>query len=436
MATERSSTLTADGRDLQRSAAAAPAAAAGDASVVRDVAVQAALIWLSTRAVLAFFTYFAVILDNPALRTGTLSTGIPSPVRLIDAWAQWDVPGLLNVARNGYTTPLFTVWFPLHPLLTRAVATVLGQAGRPVGGGWELSGLLVSNLALLGAFVALAVLTYRETGSRTAAWLAPLVLSAYPYAFFLSAPYADPLFLALALAAVLAARQGRWALAGGAAFLAALTRTTAVILVLPLVWELGRQCGWWVTGSWRGLRDVRAVVGRLPAAAAAGLAVPAGIGAYMAYLWITKGSPTVFLAAEKETWTRQLSPPWWTLLAQVHRLVREAPWSYWQLLLGIDLVLFLLMGLLTLLFARRLPFSFTLFMGGLLLLCVLWPPVGPGWPDLLTSTARYLTVSFPVFIGLARVVSGRPALGAAVLGGGAMVQAAIAAFYLSGGWIG
>ncbi len=421
-------------------ASARPSAEALVASPARSVALQAAFVWLGSRVALAFFTYFAVILNDPTLRVGTLSRGVQTPGQLIDAWARWDAAGLLWVARYGYTDTFHTAWFPLYPLLTRGVGLLLGQANKPVGPhiavGWAFSGLVVSNLAMLGAFIALALLTYRETGSRTAAWLAPLVLSAYPYAFFLSAPYADPMFLALAVAAILAARQRWWTVAAGAAYLAALTRNTAVILVLPLLWEYGRQQGWWNAQHWRDLRGIGPELRRLPRFISLAVAAPAGIATYMAYLWVTKGSPTLFAISEKQNWTRELSTPWWTLGTAFRRLLDQAPWSYWQLLLAVDLGLFLLIVLLTLLFVRRLPFSFSLYMVGLLVLCVLWPPHGPGWPDVLAGTARYLALSFPVFLGLAQVIDRRPAAGTLVLGTGLMVGAALTSFYLSYGWLG
>ncbi len=443
MAAQRSLPLAEERPKSARSepveAAARASAKTLAASSARSVALQAAMLWLSSRVALVFFTYFAVILNDPTLRIGTLSRGVQTPGQLIDAWARWDAAGLLWVARYGYTDAFHTAWFPLYPLLTRAVGLVLGQAAKPVGPhisvGWAFSGLIVSNLAMLGAFVALALLTYRETGSRTAAWLAPLVLAAYPFSFYLSAPYADGLFLALSLAALLAARQRWWALAAGAAYLAALTRNHAVLLVLPLLWEYGRQHGWWSAQHWRGRWSLGAELRRLPGFVGVGVAAPAGIATYMAYLWLTKGSPTLFAVAERQYWTRELSTPWWTLGTAFRRLLDQAPWSYWQLLMATDLGLLLLMAVLTLLLARRLPFSFSLYMVGLLVLCVLLPPHGAEWPDVLAGTARYLALAFPVFLGVAQAIDRRPAAITLVLGTGLMVGAALTTFYLSFGWL-
>jgi hypothetical protein len=166
------------------------------------------------------------------------------------------------------------------------------------------------------------------------------------------------------------------------------------------------------------------------------LAAPAGICTYMAYLWITRGNPMLFATAERKTWNRQLTGPWSTLEMQVQHLAAQAPWSYWQMLLSVDLGIFVLIAVLTAIFARRQPLSFSLYSVGLLATCVILPPLGPQWPDPMTSAARYLALSFPVFLGLAQVIDRRPALGTLVVGTGLMVEAALASFYLSNGWLG
>src|SRR5207244_4101387 len=62
-----------------------------------------------------------------------------------------------------------------------------------------------------------------------------LLLAFAPVAFFFSAPYTESLFLVLSVGAFLAARTGRWALAGLAAGAASGTRSTGALLLLPLL---------------------------------------------------------------------------------------------------------------------------------------------------------------------------------------------------------
>src|SRR5687767_8468695 len=73
--------------------------------------------------------------------------------------------------------------------------------------------------------------------------LTVLLVALFPTGFFLLAPYPEALFLALTVASLYLARQGRWWLAGLAGLLAALTRFQGAFLALPLAYEYLRQRG-------------------------------------------------------------------------------------------------------------------------------------------------------------------------------------------------
>jgi hypothetical protein len=88
-------------------------------------------------------------------------------------------------------------------------------------------------LALALALYALHRLTALETGSREVARLAVIVTAFAPMAFFFSAVYSESLYLALSVAVFWCARKGRWALTGALGALAAATRPTGVLLLVP-----------------------------------------------------------------------------------------------------------------------------------------------------------------------------------------------------------
>src|SRR5919202_251794 len=84
-------------------------------------------------------------------------------------------------------------------------------------------GVLISNLALLGALAVLyrlVRLDYGDTVATRTVWLFAL----FPTAFFFSAVYAEALFLLLTVASIYCARTDRWGRAAAFGFLAALTR--------------------------------------------------------------------------------------------------------------------------------------------------------------------------------------------------------------------
>src|SRR5204862_381589 len=106
-------------------------------------------------------------------------------------------------------------------------------------------GFADNAVALIGAtvisLVALAVglrLLHRLTAMELGAPVADatvLLLAFAPVAFFFSAPYTESVFLLASVGAFLAARSGRWALAGIAAAVASGTRSAGALLLLPLL---------------------------------------------------------------------------------------------------------------------------------------------------------------------------------------------------------
>lgn len=175
----------------------------------------------------------------------------------------WDAGIYDQVARVGYADLSTIRFFPLYPLVARALDPVLpGSTRVPL--------LIVANLAALGFAVVLHRLVMGETGdperARRAAWFACLA----PPAFVMVWGYAEPLFLLLSAAAFLALRRQRFAAAASLAALAALTRPLGVALAVPASVE-----------AWRGMRDAD-LRGRA-ARAIAMVAAPLGALAYL--LW-------------------------------------------------------------------------------------------------------------------------------------------------------
>src|SRR2546423_697290 len=91
----------------------------------------------------------------------------------------------------------------------------------------------IALAALLGAMTLLYRLVSLELG-RPLARPALLLLSVFPAAVYFGAPYAESLFLLLAVGAFYAGRTERWAWAGACAAGAAATRSAGVLLMLPL----------------------------------------------------------------------------------------------------------------------------------------------------------------------------------------------------------
>lgn len=407
---------------------------------VGSVALAAGAAWLAVHVGLVLLTYVGVVLDGDLPRTGVpgnphaFVVATVSPAQLLRAWAQWDAGWYLSISRNGYDSAQSTAFFPLFPMLTGALAAAVGPAGGVADARADtfriLAGLIVANLSSLAAFVAVALLAFHETGKRTVSLATVWLVAAYPFAFLLAAPFTEATFLACAALALLFARRGRWPLAALFAFLAGLSRTTGLILVLPLAWEFARQRGWTSARWWRQRRPpaMAEVLGFL----GVGAAVPLAFLAYIAYLAARFHDPLAFVHAQA-AWSRGLTPPWTTVNLIGSHLAAQPAWGYWQLLILLDLGLFIGFALVTVLAARRLPISLTLFSAGLLALSFASP--ARDYVDVLTGTDRFLTGAVPVFLVLAIWSDTRPNFQLGLLSTGFLLQAALAVFYLSGGWL-
>src|SRR5215204_745031 len=268
---------------------------AGAVAAVRDSeAFRAAWrVAVSTRAAVLLVAVFAALsfgpaagglarqnaetFDDPSL-THVLADPVLAPL------ARWDSVWYLRIADSGYgdSAPR-AAFFPLYPLLIRAVATPFGASE---------GALLVAAYALsLAAFVAALFLLHRLTElGRRLARPTLLLLAVFPAAVYFGAPYSESLFLLLAVGAFYAARSGHWAWAGTCAGLASGTRSAGLLLLIPLAML------WWSSRP------------RRPRDGAWLLLAPLGIAAYAAWLGLVEGDALRFLDVQ-EAWSRELKAP-------------------------------------------------------------------------------------------------------------------------------
>ena len=213
----------------------------------------------------------------------------------LSGWDHWDTGLFVKIARFGYrgypahySDHGVVAFFPGEPLLLHAVHWVVPS--------WIAAGLLISAVAGAVASVALARIAVLEAGG-VAGSRAPLYLALSPYAVFLFAGYSEALFLALALPAWLAARRGRWVLAGVLGAGAASVRVTGLFLAAALIVQ------WFVDpGGKRRRRDVLPLL--LP------LAVVAG---YAGYTRAITGDWLAWPHAQRDYWGRSFTAPWTAL---------------------------------------------------------------------------------------------------------------------------
>jgi Mannosyltransferase (PIG-V) len=393
--------------------------------------------------------------------------------------ARWDAAWYLVIAHYGYRPELgsFTssrdAFFPLYPLGVSALTHVGVQ---PV-----LAGVLVSLLAFAAALYGIHRLTTLELGSSLCrgsgdvARLTVLVTALAPMAFFFSAVYSESLYLALSVGVFLCARRGRWMWVGVLGALAAATRSAGIVLLAPALllylygpredgapafapggdepWHAGepRRNGRRLAGGrravpldWRTMRArARACVRpryRLRRDFLWLALMPAGLGAYMAYLWLAGGDALAPFHAQ-DVWQRHFAGPYlgvWDGIKAAFDGARQLLSGqrghvYFPIAGGspfitaghnLMLLAFLVVGLALLVAVlRMLPLAYGVYIIAALALPLSYPVA----PQPLMSLPRFLVVLFPLSMVIGAWLAARPRARAPVL----IVSAAMMMFFVA-----
>lgn len=326
------------------------------------------LVFLTTRIVLACLARWSTSL-LPVLHLNKIVLPAADPLarawQWTSPWFRFDARWYVDVAQHGYHygTPenSNTNFFPLYPLLIRAVQPLTA------GSAWA-AGLLVANACFLASLVLLwkwAKLRWPEE----VAFRALMLVAVFPFAFFFATPYAEPLFLMLAVAAFLFAEEDRWGWAVAAAALCVLSRPVGAAVVAGLV--------------------VMALQQRSPRRAAASAAALTPLALFAAYLWFQVGHPLAFTVAHSQGWV----PPHGGLLHTIQSQFATSlsPWD------RVDAAVTVLFAGSTVLVWKRLGPGYAAFVA-----------VGLALPLIhgLVCMERYVIVLFPVMASWATVRQG------------------------------
>ena len=290
------------------------------------------------------------------------------------AWANFDGQHYLSIAQKGGYGFGQQAFFPLYPLLIKAL-------GGAFGGGLaslNLAGLIISNSAFVVALVGLYKLLRLKFTERITRFTIILLL-VFPVSFYFGSVYTESLFLALVVWSFLLAKRGKWLYACILGGLAAATRVIGVLLLPVLFIELFQQ-------SKNKILDTRYLYLLL---------IPLGLLAYMYFLYQTYGDPLLFIRAlpgfgEQRSATPILLPQ--VFYRYIFKILPSVNFSYFPA--AFTTVLEFLVGggflLLAVLSFKRLSLSYSLF----LTLGYLVPTLSGSF----SSLPRYSLVLFPAFV--------------------------------------
>ena len=351
------------------------------------------------RQVIAVFVVTRIALLLTVIAAISLLSPAPCPIcrevstnPLLSALANWDGAAYLDIARSGYAhlDPSYAAYFPLYPLLM--------SVGGLFGGGdaYVVVGLLIANAACLAAAIALARLADDgATAQRAAAYL--LI---FPTTIYLSALYADSLFIALAIASALAARRSRPWSSGALAAAAALARPFGILAAIPLAVTLWQR------------RTA------LPRSTFLALGLPpAALAAWVVYLYSVTGDPLAVMHGYTSGFTPR--QPLQAFTDLLDPSVYGFPW----LVAGT----FALFVALTVVAWRRTEPALAAYATAMMLVI--------GAAGSLTSAMRYELSVYPAFVVLAALTA-RPAIRLAWTLASFVLALLLAGMYALSYWVG
>ncbi|HEY9608196.1 mannosyltransferase family protein [Allocoleopsis sp.] len=221
---------------------------------------------------------------------------IPKPS--LELFTHWDAAWFKQIIAQGYDYAADgkmhnIAFFPVFPLVVRAVMSL--------GFSVEIAGLLVNNLALLGAMILLYRWVEEHHGENAAKW-ATAVMAWCPFSLFGTVIYSEGLFLLFSTAALRVFEKHQYARAALWGALTTGTRVTGVVLIPTFLFL-----------AWREKRP--------PIAYLAGLATSGGLLLYMLYCLVRFGDPLAFVHVQKAWGTASGInwQGWWSMVVNLFR---------------------------------------------------------------------------------------------------------------------
>ncbi len=285
---------------------------------------------------------------------------------LFDPFAQLDARAYLDIAKNGYNAEFNGTsnygWYPLYPLLIRIFSFI----------GFELAAFLIANIFSFIAILLLYILVKDEFGEKVGK-KSVFYLLFFPASFFLTVMYTESLFLALTLAIFLFAKESKWHFVGMLGFLASLTRPQGILLFVPMAYMYLKN-------------EKKIKLNTLFL-----LLIPVGIFTLMAYQYLITGDALIqFYTQEK--YVRGITFPWDSILIAIKGTIN--PQSTFDIVYN-SFNIFVIAAMSFILYRSRkyIKKEYTIYF----FLSLIFPLFSAS----IASMARFMSVTFPVFMALA-----------------------------------
>jgi hypothetical protein len=354
----------------------------------------------ATRPAVLLAGFLAVITIGLPARPGFTLSRDP----LANLPARFDAGWYGDIALDGYTwdhtfqRQRNIAFFPAMPMLMRPLGTAFGMRDPTAPRERQMlralwAGVVISLASFLWALTYFVRLGRDLIGAERAA-SAALLLAAYPFALFFSAPYTESLFLLASLGALHHFRRGEWLASSCWGLLLGLTRPNGCFVSVPLA-ILAAEHLYRSRTTLGSSAMVKAATARLVTAAMPGI----GMLAFTAYLYSLTGVWFAW-ARSHEAWGRAYHG--FGPFIGAFESLRDAPF-----LEVVATSPFNTLNALGVLFAVALTYPVFRRVGlawGVFVLINLVPPLFAGG---VLSMGRLTSTLFPLFLALAVLVPPR-----------------------------
>jgi Gpi18-like mannosyltransferase len=312
----------------------------------------------------------------------------------ISPWMRWDALWYQRIVAQGYAASEGAAQFhPLFPWLAKPLASM--------GISPALSLLIISSLAGMALYYFFIKLAQFDLPPDVSSFA--LILFAFtPPAFIIFAPYAEALFLLAAVLCMIFLRQKSWWMAGLMGGLATLTRQQGLFLVIPMAWELWEYADHKPANILKQWKDWLALV-----------LIPLGMLVWLVYRALSLNDMHINTANfQKFVYSIIISPsatnvvsdqqfiwPWLAIKNALLKLFTQPDIDIWVNMIAAVFFLVLLS-----ISWKKIRLSYRLYALGITLISFSYY-TGQIHPYM--GLPRHLLLAFPIFIGLAAIVSNK-----------------------------
>jgi hypothetical protein len=191
-----------------------------------------------------FYSLFAAVsspfleLDPQLIQGNSLTSHLigrashPFLYALGGVWERFDTLWYVWISRHGYDSAMATVFYPLYPVLIRAISFAIHSD--------LAAALLISTVGSFFLFWG-ALRLFEIDYTPAVAFRAVLLWAAWPASFAFFAGYPDSLLCALVVWSMYFSKSKRWLIAGALGLLAGSTKALGCLTALPLLWIAWKQ---------------------------------------------------------------------------------------------------------------------------------------------------------------------------------------------------